>query len=251
MKKSMHKSAVMIWHQRIGAVAAALVVVLALSGLALNHSTALGLNRQHLNMSWLMRWYGLAQDETGLAYQAGEHWVMGIKGGIYLDGELLPHRLKDLAGAVATDQMLIVAGRNEILLLAQDGALIERIAALPGPVLQLGLTQDRRIAIATPQERIFSSGAEMLDWRPDVAGGAQWSQPVNSPEHLLSRASADLPGVSLERLLLDVHSGRILGQYGPWLMDGAAVLLLGLAASGIYGWLNARNANGNGNGDAS
>jgi uncharacterized iron-regulated membrane protein len=38
-------------------------------------------------------------------------------------------------------------------------------------------------------------------------------------------------------VLLDLHSGRLLGQAGPYLMDAAAVLLGLLAASGVYSTL--------------
>ena len=41
-------------------------------------------------------------------------------------------------------------------------------------------------------------------------------------------------GLSLERLLLDVHSGRIFGRYGPWVVDAAAIALLMLGLSGVW-----------------
>jgi uncharacterized iron-regulated membrane protein len=41
----------------------------------------------------------------------------------------------------------------------------------------------------------------------------------------------------LERLLLDLHSGRFFGSAGPWIMDAAAVLLVLLALSGTWIWL--------------
>lgn len=39
-----------------------------------------------------------------------------------------------------------------------------------------------------------------------------------------------------ERVILDLHSGRIFGPWGPWLMDAAAILLLFLAGSGVSIW---------------
>ncbi len=41
-------------------------------------------------------------------------------------------------------------------------------------------------------------------------------------------------GLLLERVLLDVHSGRILGAWGVYLVDAAAVLFLGLVLSGLW-----------------
>ena len=42
--------------------------------------------------------------------------------------------------------------------------------------------------------------------------------------------------LTLERVLLDLHSGRIMGAVGPWIMDAAAILLLVLALTGIWMW---------------
>ncbi len=46
--------------------------------------------------------------------------------------------------------------------------------------------------------------------------------------------------MTIERLLLDLHSGRILGQTGRLLMDVIAVFLIVLSLSGII-LSNARN----------
>lgn len=43
-------------------------------------------------------------------------------------------------------------------------------------------------------------------------------------------------GVTLEKFLLDVHTGVILGLPGKFISDLAALALLFLSASGIYNW---------------
>ena len=47
------------------------------------------------------------------------------------------------------------------------------------------------------------------------------------PADALDAALAAYRGIGLpwERVVLDLHSGRILGRLGPWLMDAAAVAL--------------------------
>ena len=40
-------------------------------------------------------------------------------------------------------------------------------------------------------------------------------------------------GLTVERVLLDLHSGRILGKVGPLLMDLVAVFLIVLSLSGL------------------
>ena len=44
-------------------------------------------------------------------------------------------------------------------------------------------------------------------------------------------------GLPLGRVIADLHSGRILGSFGSLFMDGAALALLLLTATGCYnGW---------------
>ena len=69
-----------------------------------------------------------------------------------------------------------------------------------------------------------------------------WSVPAALPADELAALQADFLSriLPLERVLLDVHSGRIGGMIGTILMDGAAVLLLLLALSGSWLWLRRR-----------
>ena len=59
---------------------------------------------------------------------------------------------------------------------------------------------------------------------------------------LAAELSADYRGHSLswERVLLDLHSGRLFGRYGTWVMDIAAGLLLVLVMTGIWLWTQRR-----------
>lgn len=46
----------------------------------------------------------------------------------------------------------------------------------------------------------------------------------------------DKPIITMERVLIDIHSGRFFGTAGPWVMDLAGLALLFLLSSGIYNW---------------
>jgi uncharacterized iron-regulated membrane protein len=83
-----------------------------------------------------------------------------------------------------------------------------------------------------------------LKWAETDRLEADWSQ-AQTPAPQLRAALAQAwrgTGLSLERVLLDIHSGRILGAWGIWLVDAAAVLFLVLAASGVWLWSRRRSA---------
>lgn len=44
------------------------------------------------------------------------------------------------------------------------------------------------------------------------------------------------PPLSWDRVLLDLHTGRFFGDWGVYLMDAAAIVLLLLTFTGIYNW---------------
>lgn len=98
-------------------------------------------------------------------------------------------------------------------------------------VLQL----DGRLVVDTP-EGLRAANRELLQWHP-LASAAQvrWSRAAPAPAQLrneLLRAYRG-SGVTVERFVQDLHSGRLFGRWGTAVMDGAAVLFLILVLSGL------------------
>ena len=48
------------------------------------------------------------------------------------------------------------------------------------------------------------------------------------------------PIITLERVIIDIHSGHFFGVTGPYFMDAAAVAMLFLIFSGVYTWYKKR-----------
>ncbi len=53
-------------------------------------------------------------------------------------------------------------------------------------------------------------------------------------------AQIDQPLITLERIIIDLHSGTIAGVSGPIVMDIAALSLLALIGTGIYNYIKIR-----------
>ncbi|HEX4888882.1 MAG TPA: PepSY domain-containing protein [Alphaproteobacteria bacterium] len=246
MKAGRRGSALLRWHRRIGLVAAALVVILALSGVALNHTTALGLDRQAVTAPWLLEWLGAESKAEMHGYKVGQHQVTVLEDRVFFDGGMIAQRLDGIVGAVETANAIAVAGRTEILLLAENGDLIERISALPTPITGIGVTPDGRLAVAIAPDLVFTADASLLQWQQVRDSRITWTTTSLIPDAIGKQVLQAYGGadVSMERIILEVHSGRIFGSYGPWLMDGAAILLLLLAVTGVIGWSRSRNGNG-------
>ena len=89
------------------------------------------------------------------------------------------------------------------------------------------------VVLKTPAA-VFAS-ADGLSWNKVDAVRVVWASPQTLPDHV-KRQMADMlaPGLSLQRILLDLHSGRIFGRYGTLFVDFLSLVLLALAVSGLW-----------------
>jgi uncharacterized iron-regulated membrane protein len=71
-----------------------------------------------------------------------------------------------------------------------------------------------------------------------------WSKPMSlDPIYQEKLSQRFQPSLPLERVMLDIHSGRILGSYGPIVMDVVAIVLSVLSLSGVWIYLRSVRRN--------
>ncbi|MDG1286140.1 MAG: PepSY domain-containing protein [Rickettsiales bacterium] len=61
---------VLRWHRQIGLAASLLMVLLAVTGIILNHNSALELQHQEISSEWLMNWYDIDPAQVAEGYTA-------------------------------------------------------------------------------------------------------------------------------------------------------------------------------------
>lgn len=223
------------WHARIGVLGALFFLLLAVTGIALNHTHQLELDKHHTSAPWLMRWYGLRPDQDISIWPAGNGLVAASKELWVMDGKKLAEKRPLPVGVIEFSGVRYVATHDAIALYLPDGRLVERLgaASLPGnPLRRIG--QAGRELVVETGAGVYAAD-ETLVWHKRVAQGIQWSQSRRPNADELSQLTEVLaPRLPMERVLLDIHSGRILGRYGSLVMDVAAMILLMLALSGIW-----------------
>ena len=221
------------WHARLGLTAALFFIALVVTGVALNHTERFGLAKTAIQSETLNRWYGLPPPSI-LANYPDAAFVATPEVWLY-QGRRLAEGGGAVVGVVALPDMLAVATTQSLGLYLPTG---ERIDTLRGSALpQLPLTALGRagnaLVIKTPSG-VFSS-SDGLAWQTLQHADIIWSQAGRPDTGLTAQLSEQLtPSLPLERIMLDLHSGRLLGAYGPYLMDIAAVFLLILSLSGIW-----------------
>ncbi len=240
-------------HRSIGVGASIFVVFMVLSGLALNHSHQLGFDQQHLAPSFLLRWYGLGEPAQLQSFAVDEQWLSFAGSQLYLDGARVATTTKGV-GAVANGDWLVAASSEELILLNRDGSLIERLPwDQPGAGLieAIGRLNTGSLVVKSAGQT-WLADAELLEWKqlepaPDASLWAtSQAAPAAIQKAILQQYQGE--GISLERLLLDAHSGRIFGPVGVIVYDLLALLLGALALSGlVLWWRGRRNGQRNGN----
>ncbi len=222
------------WHARMGVAVALFFVVLIVTGLALNHTEGLNLARTPIQSEALTRWYGLPAPQLLAVYEAEGQFIATPQIWLY-QNHRLPEGGGPVIGVVRTRDMLVVATALTLSLYTPTGERIDSLrgTALPHtPITGLGHTMNA-IVLKTPYG-MFSS-VDGVAWQAISSGDIVWSRAQTTDPQTLAHTNPQLvPSLPLERIVLDLHSGRLFGSYGPLLMDAAALVLFVLSLSGAW-----------------
>ena len=224
------------WHQRLGVGFSALFVVVVLTGIALNHTGGLKLDERFVTNSLILDWYGMAPAGEPVAFEANG-WAVQWGESIYWDGVLLGAS-SDIKGAVELGELRVVASSSALFLVTAEGQLVERLdgSALPAAKLQaISASEDRMVVRTAVGE--FWTGAEFARWRVwEEPIELKWRSPRVLPDDERERVLQAYrgKGLSVYRVLLDLHSGRFFGAFGVFIVDAAALAMLFLTATGVW-----------------
>jgi hypothetical protein len=230
------------WHARIGLAAVVFFLFLAVTGVVLNHATELGLDARYVHAAWLARWYGIPAESPRRAFWSAGHHLIAANGRWMLDGRVSGEKLLQPVGLVELPDMVVVASRDSLYLYGEDGVLIDRLEknALPAVPVQAIGAGERQLVLRTASGTFETSDA--LSWQPAPRDAIAWSSPADlSIAEREEYAEMLEPGISVQQLLLDLHSGRFAGRYGPLAVDLLAVLLGVLSLSGAWLFLKRKH----------
>ncbi len=220
------------WHRWVGYTSLFFVMILSITGLTLNRSERLGLNQIMVQGDFVSSLYGLSPNSPPIHYQTNDHWISWLEGRVYLDGKFFALNSSRPTGATIVGDILIIGTKDGLSLYMKDGSLVETV---PGEITAIDQPSPEYILIKTPNG-IYKPDADFISWQetseifnpsPNLA--------IKAPQHIAEKINKDYQGegVTLSRLILDLHSGNIMGSYGSYIMDLAALSLIFLGATGF------------------
>jgi hypothetical protein len=231
----------------MGIVGALFVILLSASGLILHYSPDLQLDNRFISSSSLLSWYRIEVPEIALSYSAGDQYASLIADAIYFNESRLPGSFTSLSGIVAAESGYAIATRNQLILLTEAGELIEILGSLvgvPAGIDRIGNSSVGEVYLELDSQ-VLAADLDALTW---IDSNSQQSRVSWSSSEALDRQLAeqiqDDYGDSLlswERLVLDIHSGRLLGGIGVVLVDLMAILFMLMAGTGVWIWSTRRS----------
>ncbi|MCH8845433.1 MAG: PepSY domain-containing protein [Proteobacteria bacterium] len=232
------------WHRKIGITAAFFVMLLVITGLLLNHTDNLNLQNMFVKNNILLDWYHIQPEGEGRGFMVNQHWVTQINSRLYFDQREIADHIDHLIGVVMLSDEFVVALEGSLLILTLSGEIVEGLAGaegVPAGIKSIGLSEKGELVIRAAHGD-YLADLDATEWHEEEGLVVNWSESQEIPKDLYNQLLILYRGKGLpvERVILDIHSGRILGYAGVLLVDFMAILFLLLAMSGVWMWVKYR-----------
>ncbi len=220
MKKKLHwRLWLLRWHRRMGVLLSAFLLWMVISGVLLNHGDDFQLDQQAVDSTFWLNWYGVQSTESNITI---DNKTLSItQSGLYLAQQNLGD-CSSLLGVMRLADMIVIACPQHLLLLTSNGELIDQTDSLHG--LQQTFTatmSEANIAYLQTTNNVYRLNTDDLSLSLSTYQPSTWLKPIQPAAR-----------ISVERWLLDAHSGRLLGHWGVWFVDALALILVILVLSG-------------------
>lgn len=242
-------------HFALSYFAAIILGLMIITGVLLNHSDLFKLDKIKIQQPWLLQWYGYEMPTIIQAFPIENNWLTEIN----QPGEPTPKLYwnqtplnittsthDSLQEVINLSQFILLLQSQHLTLLTHNGEWIESIALPDTLKTHPSLKQTKPQFITTPSQRILLLKNHQAWLLSDDLNALML---VNFPETtkpLLDTKADRLPSqqadalfaqydspLSLEKIILELHSGYFFGKVGPFLLDVFALLLLVMIISGI------------------
>jgi hypothetical protein len=228
------------WHKNFGVFAALFVIFLVVSGITINHSQQLQLNKRYIQSQWLLDLYQINPASEPVGFQVDDAWVSQIGERIYFNSREIAKDVKKLIGAISANDLVTVAFDGQLKLVSREGETIEHLTGtegVPAGMKEIGY-DDQGDVVIKAAHGYYHVNLDELEWKEFDFLDASWSLAATIPEELNNNLLQQYrgSGLTIERVLLDLHSGRIVGAWGVYFVDLIAMLMLILSCTGVWMW---------------
>lgn len=230
-------------HKFTGIAVCVFLIHLSITGIFLNHTEDLGLDEKYTASPIILALYNISIPNKAESFLVDNNFISRFGDQVFIESQPVVKSEEPIIGSVFSQQILFIAFQNEMVLLTQEGELIERVtsaAGIPENIEKLGASED--IIYLKANNQIWESSDQAQTWALTDAAFNDWSREAFMPDEKIKQVESYFSGkgVSLEQFFLDLHNGNIIKNVGKWFLDLIAIFLLLLSISGIWIWLKKR-----------
>jgi len=235
------------WHRKLGIIAAFFLIFLSVTGIALNHTDSLSLAHKPIRSTWMLDHYGIASPDDVRFY--GNNNLVVTNTMVWLNNEMLLDSTSEIISIVPVTinqiSAFAIVSLEQLYFYSQQGELIDQLGEESGfPFGVVAVANVGEGIVFKADKGMLHYNIEQFSWQEiQFAKEPSWSLPnkVNKQKIAEAKQNYRAQYLTLERIILDAHSGRIAGLIGVLFMDAVGVLLILLSLSGIYIWLRYAN----------
>lgn len=227
------------WHRRLGVTSALFIFVVAITGIAINHSHDFNLAKTPVTQGWLLDYYGIAAPAHVAQFGSEERPLLIIDNLLWLEDRQILEAPSKLISTAFVGKFIVAIEPDQLYLFDRDGQLLETQNAstgLAGDLQSMAVGGDGLIWLKTGSG-YYGGDEQLIDWTPvDTVPPMDWIEAKNevNPQIILMARSAHL---NWQTVIVDIHSGRLFGALAFWIWDLFAAALLLVSLSGLWIWL--------------
>jgi uncharacterized iron-regulated membrane protein len=231
------------WHRRLGLCSALFILLLVVTGVAINHSQDFKLDTAQVKQGWLLDYYGISAPKNLSVFNINPQLLVANDTQLWLEETSILDSPRPLIGAIQFGESLIAADSQQVYLFSLSGELYETQGLSTGlpQNIEAMAHDDTGLWLKTAQG-LFVSDETLVEWLPTKpVNNLVWLTPLANTElskeqwqamELLARSGH----LTWERVMLDLHSGRLFGALTVWLWDLFALALLLVVGTGCWIW---------------
>ena len=224
------------FHRWLGVFASLWILLLATTGLLLQHSDQWGLDEKFIKNSFILKSYGIGVQF--IAFEQNGHQLTQIDGRLIEDSIVTIKLSYNINSAIYHQSNWIVTTNSQIHWLNASGQIIQSIDELDGlplPVDNIGISNNSLFILS--DRKVYDLNT--LKMTNQSSDSIKWVQAISNSQ--LKEKSIQLTSsnyLSYEQLLFDLHAGITAPSI---INDMAAIALIILSLSGIYLFFRKKN----------
>lgn len=171
------------------------------------------LQRYALSSAWLNRYYQTPPAQRLVTFRAGDTRYSHTNDTLFREDKAIVKVSEQPVGAVQINDRHLLAFPEQLWLLAEDGRLLKKLKLGESKTTIGNIGVHYGLPVLQTDAGMWRGEPATWQWAPVELFGVSWSAAVPAPAALSSPVAGR---VTLDRLLSDIVSGRIIWQITSW-----------------------------------